>query len=224
MLVLPQDPEAWSVDFDDVFWKWWTGDQPDPSTNQPAGWGFYSQPTGHAAVRSSLIVPDRPWINYLALHHSGALELELGEDGAADAIIPPGSDKRVRIFRLTTIVGRAWAAIALYSRVRERFGLSGSSEMSVALQNTKSAKLGEFGKGWGEPWGQFGYVTPAQPERNLLLRLELIEWPHNTDEERQLAMKIGGWIEDAWGNSSRRFLVQTGPMVGQFDTSAYRWR
>ena len=44
LLVLPEDPESWSIDFDDIFWTWWTGDQPDPSANQPAAWGTYSQP------------------------------------------------------------------------------------------------------------------------------------------------------------------------------------
>jgi hypothetical protein len=99
LLILPEDPERWLIDFDDEFWAWWRGDQPDPSSNQPARWGGYFQATSDAAVRSSLIYPNTPWRDYIALHRCGALEVELGAFGASDANVERASGGRIRVFR-----------------------------------------------------------------------------------------------------------------------------
>jgi hypothetical protein len=53
------------------------------------------------------------------IHRSGALEVELGRHGVGLVDIQRGSGGQIRIFRLVTIIGWAWAALALYSTARE---------------------------------------------------------------------------------------------------------
>ena len=212
ILLLPDDPEEIRVVFDDSFWQWWRGDHPDPTSNQPARWGNYSQPTSDAAVRSSLIMPGQKWRNYLAIHRSGAIEAELGRYGGAIANAQRGTGGQILVFRLVTIVGLTWAALALYDRVREWFGIDGPTELTVSLRATAGAFLGDFGQGWSEPW-DYNHETPPQLEKNLQLRRELREWPGST--LGALAMNVGEWLEDAWGNTTRRYRAARGPMAGQ---------
>ncbi len=227
LLVLPADPDAWLVEFDEGFWRWWQGDQPDPTSNGLAQWGQYLKPTSNAAVRSSLIPPNGrgPWQNYLALHRSGALEVELGDDGAGDAYIPAGTQNRVRVFRLTMIVGHVWSALALYSRVRERLQIVGASELTLALERTKSGLLGNFAHGWAEPWDlSTGSHGEPQEEENLLYRRELLDWPSDNQQIAQVAFSIAGWIEDAWGSTARRCFSRGPQGQWMFDSSAHQWR
>jgi hypothetical protein len=216
-----QDPEAWRIDFDDAFWVWWRGEHPDPSSGSAAQWGRQDQPTREAAVRLSLLSSDRLWPDYIALHHNGALELELGEHGAQKARIERAVGGEIRAFRLITIIGRAWSAFALYDTARKRFGIIGPSELSLALRDTACAFLENLARGWPEPW-DYNHVTPAQPDKNLLLRRELFECP--TEEgQRHLAMQIGAWLEESWGSSHKRYLARDGPSAGQFDVTKHQW-
>lgn len=40
LLILPADPEALVVEFDDEFWEWWHRLPPHPATGQPTDWGY----------------------------------------------------------------------------------------------------------------------------------------------------------------------------------------
>src|SRR5438445_8742509 len=48
-LILPGDPEAALVRFDDLFWTWWKADRESPFPGL-ISWGHYWHPTREAAV------------------------------------------------------------------------------------------------------------------------------------------------------------------------------
>jgi hypothetical protein len=198
LLLLPADPDAWLVDFDSEFWAWWRQDRDDPTTGQPASWGYDNLPTEFAALRTAIVENGR-FAKYLALHRNGALEFELGENGA---YVYPRVN--LRVFRLITIVGRVQGVLRLWTEIRSRLQLDGPCELSLALRDTQAAALGNVAEGWQEP----GPDMPGRrcPAKHLLCRRELWDWP---DEARQLDLvfSIGGWIEDSWGYQERRFLA-----------------
>lgn len=200
------------MEFNHDFWEWWDERRPDPVTGQPNRWGDEARPTATAAVHRRSYRD--AWGRYLALHRHGGIEMGL----ARDAVFERGVE---RVFRLTTIVGRVWAAFDAYGAVVEYLKLSGPWEVCFAVRRTMGALLGNFGTGWAEP-GSFGYETRPCGEPNLLVRYELANWP-NADGIRVLAWRLGAWLEDAWGTRSRRFLAHRGEYAHQFGLSSYRW-
>lgn len=125
LLILPPDPEAYLIDFDEPFWRWWTLDSPDPVTGSAAQWGSDIRPVAAAALRGRLR-GDGEYYSYLALHRHGGIELELGYDGTYTL---PNS---TRVFRLLRTVGRVWAALGLYRGIIDRLTLDGPWELSIA--------------------------------------------------------------------------------------------
>jgi hypothetical protein len=211
-VILPGDPETSRIDFGEALWTWWKGHHLSPFEGASTDWGNGLYPTSGAAVRC-VALSDGNWDSYLALCRHGGLEMGMGPEGAAER------DGR-RIFWLTRIVGRVWAALHVYRDVAQRFELSGPWECSLALLKTRGGSLGNFGEGWLE------YPDPgANPrvcqEANLLWRGEADEWLH-PEELRQMAFRMGAWVEDSWGMETRRFLAHRGPLAGQFDVKHYR--
>lgn len=214
LLLLPADPEAWLVDFDAEFWAWWKQDCDDPTTGQPARWGYDSVVSDSAALRTVFVEEGR-LARYLALHRSGALELELGEHGVHT---PSGST--LRIFNLIMTVGRIRAALRRWTDVRERLSLTGPAELTLAIRGTQGAALSNLADGYA----QFrpGMSTRLCIAKHLLLRRDVWDWPDEAGQ-LELALGVGGWIEDAWGGQERRFLATHGPLRDQFDQSQYGW-
>jgi hypothetical protein len=142
--------------------------------------------------------------------------MTLGAEGAVDLENP-----RRRLFRLSIIVGRVWAALSLYSAVVERYGLTGPWEVGLALVRTEGAILSGFGRDWREPdaiFGPFGQCF----ERNVWISREVATWPPEHGI-KNLAFDMGGRIEDAWGVRERRFLFSRGERIGEFDDARYGW-
>lgn len=52
LLILPGDPEAEWLDFDQPLWTWWKGEHENPFEGQPTDWGNTVFPASSAAVRS----------------------------------------------------------------------------------------------------------------------------------------------------------------------------
>lgn len=216
LVILPSDPEAWLVEFDEEFWEWWLVDRPLPFGDRKVTWWHEHQPTQHAAARLRQSTDGR-WENYLALYRHGGIELGLGRAGAREHTISGNTDPQIlwRQFHLTSIVGRLWSAIDVYGDVVEHLSLTGPWELSLALRRTEDAHLGHFGEGWKEPQIRMINGLPVCREPNLLHRREIVEWPVE-DDMRELAFKLGGWIEDSWGRKERRFLANRGAYEGQF--------
>lgn len=211
-LILPADPDTTLPPFDEAFWKWWEEPRLDPANGAPTVWGYELRPTAHAAVQYQPSMKE--WQRYLALHRHGGIEIGLSRDG----MYTRGEE---RSFRLTTSVGRLWAALELYGSVVERFAVQGPWEISLALRQTKDAYLGEFGSGWSQ--SEFGRDEAERcREPNLFFRREVMSWP-DPDGVRDLAWEFGGWIENAWGGRQRCFLARQGNFAGQLDRAVYNW-
>jgi hypothetical protein len=152
---------------------------------------------------------------YLALYRSGALEVGLGHEVRSEG-------PSFAVFRLTLMVGRMWAGLAANTSVIDRYGIAGPWEVSLEVSNTLGSRLGNFGEGWAEPLDAFREMLPC-PTARVFLRLECSEWPSDAAGVQELAFRMGGRIEDAWGVKERRFLARTGKLAGQFALERYGW-
>lgn len=218
ILVLPRDPFADIVTFDEDLWGWWLADRDNPFTGAArTGWGAQHAPTAHAAARFDRY--NGTWEHYLAIHRTGAIEHGMGRDGGGSWRTKESEE---RSFNLVTIVGRIWNVLTLAIEASSRYELTGPWEVSVSLINTSGALMGNVALGWKDlnDWWA-GDRPPRCKELNLLLRLEVTEWP-DPDGVKDLAFKLGGMIEDAWETKNRRFLVNAGREgAGEFDPSRY---
>lgn len=156
--VLPADPAAAIVEFDDEFWAWWKAHQAVSVGAGQIRWGHQDRPTAQAALH---YVPashrdDEPLslARYLALHRSGGLDVALGRAGAY-----VWQDRR--IFLLTSIVAHVSATMYLMTEVAARWpAVCPPFEVTVALSGTEGAVLGNLADGWREPH-DFGWDPPA---------------------------------------------------------------
>jgi hypothetical protein len=214
-LVLPADPEATVISFDDDFWQWWGEERPNPFHGRPADWGNYRTPTAEAAVRHDQLADDRwSWDTYLALHRSGTLEFGLGGGGARH-------HRDEHVFFLIAIVGHIWVALSHSTASLERFGIGGPWELTVALRGTRGAQLGDLADGWAGPFDLRGRHLPKNPHPHLLHVREVFEWPKDADGLRSLVFHFGDVVEDSWGRPERRYLSNTEPRRGTFDASRF---
>ena len=131
-------------------------------------------------------------------------------------------EEEVRVFFLTSIVGRIWVALTLYAELQQRFSIEGPWEVTVALRDSLNGVLGNVAAGWEEPERTFPREElPRCPDPNVLVRREVTSW-NDDDFPRSLAFDLGANIEDAFGFEGRRFLARIEPDVGLFDASRYR--
>jgi hypothetical protein len=222
-LILPADPEATIAEFDEAFWEWWMGDRPNPFEGASiTNWGEEAKPEASAAVRLQRWRGDPwSWDSYLALHRSGGLEFGLGSAGSVTWHIRDQADE-IRVFLLTTIVGRIWWVLAQFREVIDRYELQQPWEVTLALRDSHMSVLGNVAAGWAEPNETYPFEeAPRCPDPNVLIVRELAEWP-DAKGAQALAFSVGANIEDAFGFSKRRFLARLEPDAGAFDTSRYR--
>lgn len=208
VVILPPDPLSVRIDFDDEFWAWWDEPREAPFGGQLM-W-HSTGPTVNAAVKVRTTGPE--WSTYLALNRHGGVEVGTSDTyGRGDT----------RYFRLVRTVGLVWIALDRQVHAAERFGRDGPWEVTLALHNTRGCFLGEFGEGWAEPGRS---VRPQAPcfDTNVVVREELETFPHTPEAIRDLAFRVGGRIDDAWGVRQRRFLDHRGEGEGQF--SVQHWR
>lgn len=212
LLVLPSDPEGTVTEFDGELWQWWLNLNSQVE-GRTIDWGHEHHATLTAMVRHDRVSDDPwQWNRYLALHRTGALEFGLGTVGAREW-------NGARIFFLISILGRTWASLVQHRAVLERLAPYGPWEVTLAMVRTQGAYLGNVAQGWAEPQNLIDYERLPCVERNVLIRLELVEWPQTDDAIRELAFVIGGRIEDAWGFKGRRFLARIGANAGRFDVA-----
>ena len=209
LLILPSDPFATELSFDDEFWEWWTTDGPSP-------FGTHVQltntePTVGAAVKYRSISEE--WTTYLALHRHGGVEVGCDPSWS-------GAQGR-RFFRLLHTVGLVWIGAAAQSEAIGRFGLTGPWELTLVFYQTENSYLAELGSGWKEPNRDGVWGLRAQQESHIMIRRELVTFPESANDVRDLAFDLAARIEDAWGVKYRRFLDRDGDMEGTFNPR--RW-
>lgn len=210
VLLLPADPEGHVIEFDEEFWSWWETSRPGPVHETSVEWGTTCSATTHAAIRFSR--SNHGWDPYLALHRCGTLEAGIGRGAAAER-------GETRVFRLVPLLGRIWSALEFYGDVVTRYEPEGPWQAVVGLRRTKGSFLSGLATGWADPLNGMFDPTPCADEHVLLTR-EIPQWPSD-DGVRDLAMTLGGWIENAWGYKERRFLAREGPHAGEFDRNRH---
>lgn len=216
LLILPSDPDAMLLEFDEPFWAWWLQGHKDPFGDSFTTWLAQHQPTAAAAVRYGH-GPHWQWDQYLTLHRSGALELGLSSAAVTET-------EQRSYFHLVPIVGRAWTSLLLYRHAIEHWSLVGPWQVALALRGTQDALLGGLARGWTDPdiTRMSGRRAPRCGSPGLLGLWEVEQWPETDDEIRQLAFRLVAWIEDAWGVTERRYLIGQGESAGTFDIGRYR--
>jgi hypothetical protein len=216
MLILPEDPELASVEFDEEFWSWWAAPQPNPAGSQGLQWGSRRRPSaGGAAVIDTF---NGDCERYLAVLRCAGLDMGL----SGDVVFPWRTEQQgiQHGIHLLKLVGRIWSAISTYGRVVERFSPNGPWQLALAFIQVKQTYLGGFARGWeNRPSG----ISPEELSReaSLLLTREIPKWPASDEDSERLAVSLGGWVEDGWGSQLRRFLVARGPEAGRFDRENY---
>lgn len=219
IVVLPADPAADVIEFDEAFWAWWKEHQTVSVGAGRIRWGQQDRPTAQAALHcepSSHRENEPPPVNrYLALQRNGGIDVALGRSGAYVY-----QDRRV--FLLTSIVAHVWATVGLMAEVAARWPeVSPPFEMTVAMHGTRGAVLGNVADGWREPL-DFGWQPPMCWEQNVFLRLELTRLPVEEDTQQEIAERLGGRVEDAFGSRDRRFRSRVGDSAGHLDLSKFR--
>lgn len=209
IVIVPVDPLATRLEFDEEMWEWWSQVQSTPFGDRSLTWNE-SVPTADAAVHARTGMEG--WATYLAVHRHGGVEL-----GTSDTY--ETYDRKC--FRLIRTVGLLWLAVATEAEVIRHVELDGPWIVLLAIYDTEGAVLGNVAEGWAEP-GQLGTRTPECRESNVVVREELESWPEDPDERRELALRLGGRIEDAWGTRQRRFIASGGDLEGEFDRREWR--
>lgn len=209
LLILPGDPFATDLSFDEEFWGWWTNEGPSPFGTR-VQW-TNTEPTVDAAVkyRGSL----QEWSTYLGLHRHGGVEVGCDPSWSRD--------QGTRFFRLHHTVGLVWIGVAAQAEAIGRFELAGPWEMSLVFWQTGNSYLAGLGTGWPEPHQLGGWVFRAQQEAHVMIRRELDTFPESENDVRELAFDVGARIEDAWGVKHRRFLDRDRDMKGKFNPAPW---
>lgn len=203
IVVLPHDPFATNLSFDEDFWNWWRQDRPSPF-GRPVLWHGH-RPTFDAAAKFRS--RGESWSTYIALHRHGGVEV-----GTADAYV--GRDA-VRCFRLGRAVALLWLALEELAGSFERSQTEGPWEVLVAFHGTFGAHLEDLGQGWAEP-SSHAWDAPRCSEPSVVLRREFSDVPTERDAIRELALDFGSRIDDAWGFEASRVLDRCGEQEGRF--------
>jgi hypothetical protein len=209
IVILPADPFRSELEFNADLWEWWAEEREAPFGG-PVRWNT-SLPTADAAVRVQGY--GDKWEACLALHRYGGIEL-VSDDFYS-------SRDGGHTLRLVRTVALLWIALDAQSWVLQHLEVDGPWQVLVALHGTKGALLGNVAAGWMEPHDFMAHDPPRCPDPNVVLIRELDVYPTEPDTIRDLAIDLGGRIEDAWGMKERRFLARTGEGAGDFD--ARKW-
>jgi hypothetical protein len=213
VVILPADPFAHRLDFDEDFWKLWMKEIRGPFEGRELRWGSLEAPTPYSAVRCE-DGSENAWRRYGALSHSGLLDIGLGEDGGWRG----GAKEWKGICHLLPVVATAWEACHAYGQLSDRFGFERPWELSIGICRTAGTVLGGFARGWNEPnsW----YSPRLCKDANILLRREVFDTPEGWC--KSTAFSIGSQIENAFGSKYQRYRMITDGNLGDFDFETWR--
>lgn len=165
MLLLPTDPESDVLQLDEDLWAWLAAETPVDVGGRAVRFGEQTYPPAHAAALVSGYGAGEPWNSYLAIHRSTTIELGLGDRGGWE--LEDRDGQRVRQFNLISIVMYSWALLKFSAALNRRLRLTGPMHLSIALRDTRDARLGNVGEGWAEP-GSYGNNAGGCMEESLL--------------------------------------------------------
>jgi hypothetical protein len=98
-----------------------------------------------------------------------------------------------------------------------RTAVDGPWQLTVALNRTVGAFLGNVGEGWAEPLTWDNELPPCV-DQHLLWHIDIADVPRD-DEARDIVFSVGDRIEDAWGGggSPAPIPARVGDLAGRFD-------
>lgn len=201
LAILPRDPQAQIVDFDEDVVGWLQAQRHHE----------YRDVTDYGQTRttsSAVVIHDRSeqfqWEWFVAIQRHG------GIDAAHSSMSRVNQEER--FFFLRHIVSFSWLCLDLQKEASEKWAIQGAFEMTLGLRETMRARLGDFAEGW-EP--AFGVYRDSKRclEPNVLLRWEF----DNDFEPKELAIDVGARIENAFCSIDRRHLARRGNFQGKFD-------
>ena len=213
MFLLPEDPDTDSWEFDEAFWAQLAEHKSVDLDDGTIHLGHEIIPTAHAAALTYRHGYHTEWLRYAAIHHSGMVEVGLGERRHHHAA---GGDSEGRAYvDLVRIVGFTWA-LAELARHLGSPEATGPYLLTVALPDTRGAFLTGLGEGYVYP-GQFNYNIKPCPDEHLLWNIELEDLPADIAESQRLAFRVGSRIENAWGLRQQAYLDLKGSNEGQLN-------
>lgn len=197
VVVLPADPEAHLFDFDDEFWKAWQ----TANLKRSVRIGGSTRPTSSAAVCMDDDGQGK-WQRYIAVHHSGALELAAGDDVGWHPGPTEGNTRaQPGQFQLGEIFERIRIAVDIIA-AEEPLKVTFPLEVSVALKGTKDTYLSGLAPGWRQSgYGLRGFPLCIEP--NVLIRREVFAATDQWADE--LLESFGAQVENTFGTIYRRF-------------------
>lgn len=217
-LLLPEDPEAKAIDFDDEFWEWFEAHTSIEIGGYSYSLGPQKGATAHAAVAFEGWGRDERWRRYAAVHASGVVEVSLGESARWEH--RRREEEAAAFYNLTSMVAGGWALLELGAAVYERFAIEGPTMLVQACADTSGTHLANFGEGWREPTDWGSHDTSCF-DAALLWTIELADLG-DADARRAEAFRMGDRLENAWGTKHRRYLAHRGDFQGALDVRRIR--
>lgn len=208
--VIPADDLAQPIDFTDDL----PGQiLPDRFTGATAG-GVAFLPriviTSTALVRcDSHANSDMSWRAFLALDRCGGVQGAIGKtaryrsESAHDDTPSPVLRLFVLVHLARVVVGSQTRMIDWANETTPRTSIDGPFEVVVALPETTGMALGGLNEGWEPP--DLAFDPPRASEENVMVRVQVEEWPTQASDCERLALRIVDRTCEAFGDRQQRY-------------------
>lgn len=204
--VLPADPLAVAVDFDDDLLT----ALPQRFTGRTA--------SGVELLGSDFVTDDalgrfargeRGWRAYVAVRRNGAIEVGMGSSVRARA--RQDDEAAPFMYRLHCIVHAARVIVESQARVLAALRSSGEGlfEVVLGIGETGGSQLGGLDDGWSGPESWVS-DSPTCLTPDVLVRSEVAAWPMETTGQTALMTSIADRVCNAWGTTQRLFAPPNG--------------
>ena len=175
--------------------------------------------TADALVRYSDSGSGSPWRAFVGLLRDGGIEVGIGSTVRYE-LDTSGGRPATTAYRLFVLVHALRAAIESQARLLARLDETGFDtarlhpfEINFALPGAQGAVLGGLADGWEEP--QYAFSPSVCLDRDVLVRLELDEWPQARDEQDGLIRAAADRICNAFGTNEPLYLARVGNLAGR---------
>ncbi|MEA3077912.1 MAG: hypothetical protein QOF60_2820 [Actinomycetota bacterium] len=203
-VVLPADPLAVAVDFDDRLLE-------------ALPQRFIGRTSNGVEVLGSNLVTDdalgrfarseRGWRAYVAMRRNGATEVGMG----STIRYRERKDDGPFVYRLYYIVHAVRVIIESQARLLAALRWSGEGPFEVVLGigETGGSQIGGLNDGWSGPESWFD-DGPTCLTPDVLVRSEVAVWPMEADGQTALMTSISDRVCNAWGTTQRLFAPPNG--------------
>lgn len=207
--VIPADPLATPLDFDvttqDLMRSRFTG-------HTSGGVSLLSEVvvTNDAVLRAAHLA-EAGTRAYLAVTRSGGAEVGFG--AASVRYVDNGAVR----FRLAVLAHAARVLVETQSSIIQSLSIAGPFEVLVAVAGTENGCLSGVAAGWEEPMRL--YPVPICRDSNLLVRLQVDQWPKEAPGQLELVEQLADRICNAFGILQRVYAPYSNEGPGHMDES-----